>query len=710
MAYIELILEVERNLAEALSDSLIEAGALSASVEDADAGGVNEQPLFGEPGGEPLEAAWNRSIIVALFDDTADVDGALEDACIEAGLDDIPVSTRREVAEQDWVRLTQAQFDPIHVGERLWIVPSWHDTPTVAADRPDALILQLDPGLAFGTGSHPTTRLCMAWLEANLKPGASVIDYGCGSGILAIAAKKLGAGKVVGTDIDAHAISASITNAAINRVVATFIDSHDFHAAPANVVVANILSNPLKVLAPLLCDLVGPNGSLVLSGILERQWQEVAAVYAPMIELRLWRAEDGWVCLAGTRKAVEATEASDSSDSTSAMAIAFASATTPEAPLSSPGLTDSMIEADPFTTPATRCPACETVFRLTPDAARARDGMVRCGVCAHPFNALHALVDTALPAASPVTGRQEAPAILPAQVSPHQNEPLVMTAVPDETIHFIEATSDGSTITPDPENAGPEVAETEATESTALAPDAAEPAGAEIPEPEAPDSPPEPEPVETASEKASENEPDSEAHPETVEATRLDTTPEPRELEQTPPIEASFLKQSRRKPSSRATRIVIGVSGFIALLALAGQASFLWRNEIAALWPPARPWLAEACIALRCDIGTPAHIERLSIVSAELQSLPEKDTYVYTALLRNRSIMAQRYPAIELALTDAQDQPLLRRVITPAQYLPAELRARLDRGIAANSELPVRIVFEAPGNRATGFKSALFYP
>jgi len=198
--------------------------------------------------------------------------------------------------------------------------------------------------------------------------------------------------------------------------------------------------------------------------------------------------------------------------------------------------------------------------------------------------------------------------------------------------------------------------------------------------------------------------------PNSISAPVIAADSDEREFEPTRPLEASFLKQTRRKPSSRAARIVIGFSGLLALLALAGQASFLWRNEIAALWPPARPWLAEACIALRCDIGMPAHIERLSIVSAELQSLPEQDTYAYTALLRNISIMAQRYPAIELALTDAQDQPLLRRVIMPAQYLSPEQRARLDRGIAANSELPVRIVFEAPGNRATGFKSALFYP
>jgi len=345
MAYIELLIRVNRDGAEALSDALIEAGALSAAIEDADAGSEAERPLFGEPGGEPDQAAWDHSIIVALFDDQADSDAIFASACLAAGLANLPPPIRRAVADQDWVRLTQAQFDPIHVGERIWIVPSWHATPPEALGQNNAVLLQLDPGLAFGTGSHPTTRLCLAWLENHMPRGARVIDYGCGSGILAIAAKLLGAGEVVGTDIDPHAVSASIANAAVNEVDAQFAGPDEFQAAPAEIVVANILSNPLKVLAPLLCDLVAPGGSLVLSGILERQWQEVAAVYAPMIKLDLWRTDEGWVCLAGSKPAAE-----------------------PDW--------------------ATRCPECETIFSFSLDEISGHGGRVRCGVCSTAFNAL----------------------------------------------------------------------------------------------------------------------------------------------------------------------------------------------------------------------------------------------------------------------------------------------------------------------------------
>ena len=245
-------------------------------------------------------AGWNRSRIVALFDRTTAIDDALRAAFDTVGIADLPAYERREVADENWVQLTQAQFDPIAIGERLWIVPSWHDTPA-AARRPDAIVLRLDPGMAFGTGDHPTTRLCLSWLERAELSGLSVIDYGCGSGILAIAAKKLGAASVIGTDIDDQAVAASRANAVANDVDIPFASSTTFVGEPADVVVANILSNPLKVLAPLLCGLLVPGGRLVLSGILERQWTEVAAVYAPWIELALWRAEDGWVCLAGAR-------------------------------------------------------------------------------------------------------------------------------------------------------------------------------------------------------------------------------------------------------------------------------------------------------------------------------------------------------------------------------------------------------------------------
>ena len=309
--FVEIAVVTDRRHAEALSDALLEAGALSASLEDADAGSTDEEALYGEPGSEPPSGGWKRSRVVALFEQPPAPlvhddphDDAITDAVSQAmrgiGLDAPPSFERREIADANWVGLTQSQFAPIAIGTRLWIVPSWHALPDEARGD-DAIVLRLDPGMAFGTGDHPTTRLCLAWLDRHLAAGASVIDYGCGSGILAIAAKKLGAAEVVGTDIDDQAIAAARANAGTNEVDIVFEPSSNFSGAPADVVVANILSNPLKVLAPLLRGLVRPGGRLVLSGILERQWRDVAAVYAPLIALDLWRSDEGWVCLAGTR-------------------------------------------------------------------------------------------------------------------------------------------------------------------------------------------------------------------------------------------------------------------------------------------------------------------------------------------------------------------------------------------------------------------------
>jgi ribosomal protein L11 methyltransferase len=312
--FVEIAVVTDRRHADALSDALLAAGALSASLEDADAGSIDEEALYGEPGNEPPAGGWKRSRVVALFarpEPDAGTSGheaitaAVEQAMRETGLDLPSPFDLREIADANWVGLTQSQFSPIAIGRRLWIVPSWHALPD-AARTTDAIVLRLDPGMAFGTGDHPTTRLCLAWLDDHLAPGASVIDYGCGSGILAIAAVQLGAGHVCGTDIDEQAVAAARANAAANDVDVAFEPSSTFSGAPADVVVANILSNPLKVLAPLLCGLVRPGGHLVLSGILERQWREVAAAYAPLIALDLWRADEGWVCLAGTRPAAGA--------------------------------------------------------------------------------------------------------------------------------------------------------------------------------------------------------------------------------------------------------------------------------------------------------------------------------------------------------------------------------------------------------------------
>ncbi|WP_298394662.1 50S ribosomal protein L11 methyltransferase [uncultured Azonexus sp.] len=281
--------------AEPVCDALLELGALSASIEDADAGTPDEQPQFGEPG-SVTTPGWAHSRVVALFEPDADVAAMLADAAAQAGLEAVPAFTVEPVEEQNWVQLTQAQFDPIRVSGRLWIVPSWHESPD-----PAAINLVLDPGMAFGTGSHPTTRLCLEWLERTITGGESLLDYGCGSGILAIAAAKLGAAAVAGVDIDPQAVDAANANAASNDVAARFADSAETLAGEYDVVVANILSNPLRVLAPAICAHVRAGGRLALSGILREQAEEIIAVYAPWIPLQVADMREDWVCLAGVK-------------------------------------------------------------------------------------------------------------------------------------------------------------------------------------------------------------------------------------------------------------------------------------------------------------------------------------------------------------------------------------------------------------------------
>ena len=295
MTWLSICIETDCQHADALADALLEAGALSASIEDADAGTPDEKPQFGEPG-SVTTPGWDRSRVVALLETGTDVDELLEACAPIAGLDTVPSYTQEEVAEQNWVQLTQSQFDPIRISGRLWIVPSWHEAPD-----PEAIVLVLDPGMAFGTGSHPTTRLCLEWLERTVTPGDSLLDYGCGSGILAIAAAKLGAGDVLGVDIDTQAVTAAINNAENNAVTARFADSAKEIPGQYDIVVANILSNPLKALAPAICSHVRPGGKLALSGILAEQTDELIAAYAPYLPLSVADTRDGWVCLTGTK-------------------------------------------------------------------------------------------------------------------------------------------------------------------------------------------------------------------------------------------------------------------------------------------------------------------------------------------------------------------------------------------------------------------------
>ena len=283
--------------AEALGDALMEAGALSVTVEDADAGTPAETPQYGEPGME-THTVWNRSILSALFNADEPVRTIVADCAAALGVE--AELTIEEIPETDWVRATQAQFDPIPIGGPLWIVPSWHTPPDTSAE---AINLVLDPGLAFGTGSHPTTRMCLQWLVRE-RPEGSVLDYGCGSGILAIAAAKLGAREVVGVDIDPQAVRSAHDNAAANTVTAAFFDASDKLPAPYDtqtydVVLANILANPLRILAPALTARLKPGASLVLAGLLAEQAEELIGIYSPWLTMQVADTQEGWSLLVG---------------------------------------------------------------------------------------------------------------------------------------------------------------------------------------------------------------------------------------------------------------------------------------------------------------------------------------------------------------------------------------------------------------------------
>jgi ribosomal protein L11 methyltransferase len=252
--------------------------------------------VFDEPGAAAT-GGWRRTRIRALVPAGAEIAPLLAAAAADAGLAAAPDYAVETVGDADWVRRTQAQFAPIRISPRLWIVPSWH-----AAPDPHAINIRLDPGLAFGTGSHPTTKACLRWLERHVVRGARVLDYGCGSGILAVAAMKLGAGDALGVDIDPEAVAAARANAERNDAAARFLDSHAPFTFPADLVVANILAKPLQVLAPVLVAHCRPGGRIALAGILAAQAQAVADAYATGFAMRTFDEDDGWVMLEGTRR------------------------------------------------------------------------------------------------------------------------------------------------------------------------------------------------------------------------------------------------------------------------------------------------------------------------------------------------------------------------------------------------------------------------
>jgi ribosomal protein L11 methyltransferase len=290
----ELSLLCPQDRVETLSDALDALDALSVSVEDADAQTEAEQALFGEPGMPPPQEGWQRSRVLALF---PDADAANEAATLlraQDFFDSCRVLAISEVPEQDWVRLTQSQFAPVEITPDFWIVPTWHEPPAEART-----IIRLDPGLAFGTGTHPTTRMCLRWIARHAGAGGGlgrVLDYGCGSGILAIGAAKYGADDIDAVDIDEAAVEATRLNAQANQVQlkAGLPDQVD---GKYQTVLANILATPLKVLAPLLCARVAAGGSLVLAGILERQADELVQAYSPYCRLAVADSEDGWILM-----------------------------------------------------------------------------------------------------------------------------------------------------------------------------------------------------------------------------------------------------------------------------------------------------------------------------------------------------------------------------------------------------------------------------
>jgi ribosomal protein L11 methyltransferase len=293
----ELSLLCPEERVDVLSDALDALDALSVSVEDADAQTPAEQALFGEPGMPPPKDGWQRSRMVALF---AQESGAKEAATLlqaQDFFDGCRLLGIQAVADQDWVRLTQSQFAPVEVTSDFWIVPTWHEPPAQAKQ-----IIRLDPGLAFGTGTHPTTRMCLRWIARNNVQDQRVLDYGCGSGILAIGAAKYGAARIDAVDIDEAAVKSTELNAEANHVT-LMAGLPDKAQGVYQTVLANILATPLKVLAPLLCAYVQSGGSLVLAGILERQADELKAAYAPWVQLEVADAEDGWILMTAKKSA-----------------------------------------------------------------------------------------------------------------------------------------------------------------------------------------------------------------------------------------------------------------------------------------------------------------------------------------------------------------------------------------------------------------------
>lgn len=293
MSFKQLIINIDSESAEQLSEIFFDLGAISVSIEDQYEGTELEQAIFNEPGMD-VEKLWEHSKVSVLLNEDSQVEEMIAEA--QEQLAKKFDWVHEVVDDQDWVRLTQSQFDPIEVTPNLYIVPSWHSLP-----KPNAVGIVLDPGLAFGTGSHPTTFMCLEYLAGCASKTSRILDYGCGSGILAITAKKLGAGLVDGVDIDPQAVEASVDNAKVNQVEVAFCLPEQFKAQQYDLVVANILSNPLRMIADALASYVRPGGKIVLSGILDSQIEEMSELYGKWFTMSTYQVNNGWACLEGIK-------------------------------------------------------------------------------------------------------------------------------------------------------------------------------------------------------------------------------------------------------------------------------------------------------------------------------------------------------------------------------------------------------------------------
>ena len=295
MSWANLIVQINKEDVDSISDYLIELGAISTSIEDTNLNQNNEELIFGVPNIQSQQF-WENNTVQALFEKKINIE--VIKAAIKNKFSDAILSlSTKEVEDRDWVKSTQTQFSPIRINDKLWIIPTWHKIQ----DK-NAINLILDPGLAFGTGTHPTTHLCLLWLLNNINQNLSVLDYGCGSGILGIAAKKIGAKKVIGVDIDNQAIEASKNNSEMNNVKISWSNTKEKIDFKADLIVANILSSALSVLAPVLAEHCMINGKIALSGILESQEDDVKKIYSSWFNFDPSYKKDGWVLISGTKR------------------------------------------------------------------------------------------------------------------------------------------------------------------------------------------------------------------------------------------------------------------------------------------------------------------------------------------------------------------------------------------------------------------------